>query len=360
MAMLVESQHLATLGISDAFARTTIDERALLITPFARAVNRLRELARGDARHGSCGIGIGETMADALTYGEQVPRIGDLRDPPLLREKLRFVHQLSLRKAEDLIASLPHNERAETCWHPLRDPHPIAQLLDSYITFAAHARITGPGYVKALFRRPGTIIFEGAQGVLLDEWHGFHPHTTWSTTTLANAQALLRAGNFHGKVTRIGITRAYATRHGTGPLPTEDTALSVALPDQCNRDHPWAQRFRVGWLDLVLLRYALAVVGPLDTLALTCLDRIADLAAFHICTRYRCDGAQISCLPPSPQPQNLAYQEQLARLLSRCQPELTRVAQNTLPDVLAAELEIPLGIRSYGPTAADKIDTVTR
>src|SRR5215213_5251193 len=77
LAMLAEEQHLRELGVDDAFERTTIDEQALVLTPFQRAVNRLRELARGDARHGSCGMGIGETMVDYLEHGARVLCAGD-------------------------------------------------------------------------------------------------------------------------------------------------------------------------------------------------------------------------------------------------------------------------------------------
>jgi adenylosuccinate synthase len=89
-----------------------------------------------------------------------------------------------------------------------------------------------------------TIIFEGAQGVLLDETHGFPPHTTWSNCTYQNAEALLREANWQGDVTRVGVTRCYATRHGAGPLPTEDTW--PLFPGEHNTEGPWQGTFRYG------------------------------------------------------------------------------------------------------------------
>ncbi|MCB1077284.1 MAG: adenylosuccinate synthetase [Verrucomicrobiae bacterium] len=86
LAMLAEAAHLQQLGLTDIFQRTTIDAQALVITPFQRAVNRLRELARGQGRHGSCGIGIGETVADSLTYGKSPYRF--FSDYPLICTKL--------------------------------------------------------------------------------------------------------------------------------------------------------------------------------------------------------------------------------------------------------------------------------
>jgi adenylosuccinate synthase len=216
-----------------------------------------------------------------------------------------------------------------------------------------------PGqHLHAILRRPGAVVFEGAQGALLDEWGGFHPHTTWSTTTLHNADCLLAEAGYDGAVTRVGITRAYMTRHGAGPLVTEDVALTEALPDAANGFGAWQQGFRLGWLDLVLLRYARELVGPLDWLAVTCLDRLAGLPALYVCRRYRCDGGALERLAPSPSPRNLVYQEGLTSLLARCQPELEPVqSPAALLDLLAAELGIPVGLTSHGPSAGDKCMT---
>ena len=122
----------------------------------------------------------------------------------------------------------------------------------------------GGGMMRDVLAGNVPVIFEGAQGVLLDEWQGFHPYTTWSTTTLANADRLLEEAGYTGARTRVGITRAYATRHGAGPLVTEEAELTRALPDPSNQFGAWQRGFRVGWLDLVMLQYALEAAGPLD------------------------------------------------------------------------------------------------
>ena len=103
--------------------------------------------------------------------------------------------------------------------------------------------------VGGLLHGPGTTVFEGAQGVLLDEWFGFHPHTTWSTTTFANADAVLDEAGFDGHRTRVGVLRTYFTRHGPGPLVTEDATLRPAAPEPHNADAGWQGRFRVGAFD---------------------------------------------------------------------------------------------------------------
>jgi adenylosuccinate synthase len=355
LAMLQEEQHLRTLGVADAFDRTTIDAQALVITPFQRAVNRLKELARGGQRHGSCGMGIGETMADRLAYGDRVLLAGDLGDRDLLRAKLSFLREVNLAKARGLNLRLAGFEAAAPEWEVLAGESWSDWLLDAYPAFAVQAQVVPGQHLHALLRRPGAVIFEGAQGVLLDEWGGFHPHTTWSTTTLHNADGLLGEAGYDGVVTRVGITRGYMTRHGAGPLVTEDAALTAALPDAANGFGAWQRGFRLGWLDLVLLRYARELVGPLDWLAVTCLDRIAGLPALHVCRRYRCDGGALERLAPSPTPHNLIYQEGLTSLLARCQPELEPVqSPAALLDLLAAQLGVPVGLTSHGPSAEDK------
>lgn len=352
LAMLAEARHLRELGAGEPFARTTIDARALVITPFARAVNRLSELARGDARHGSCGMGVGETMIDYLAHGEQVLFAGDLADRDVLYAKLRFLRTVNQAKLQRL--ALPDTAAVAAERAPLDDPAWAERLLDQYRDWADLAQVVPGSHLHKLLRRPGAVVFEAAQGVLLDEWYGFHPHTTWSTTTLANADRLLAEAGYDGGLTRVGITRAYATRHGAGPLPSEDAALTAALPDAANRFGAWQQGFRVGWLDLVLLRYALAVVGRLDTLALTCLDRLAGLPEPRICRAYRDGEEPIERLPAVPGAPSLAHQEQLTALLQRACPQLAPLdGAGALPALLAADLGLPVGLRSYGPSAAD-------
>jgi adenylosuccinate synthase len=356
LAMEAETQHLQTLGVADPLTGATIDRRALVITPFHRAINRLRELARRDQRHGSCGVGIGETMFDFLQHGENVIIAGDLDHRDVLATKLSFARELNLAKLAGIQDQLPDNERVDHERDLLLDPTTVDWLMEAYARFAANANLVAGGHLHDLLRQPGTVIFEGAQGVLLDEWRGFHPYTTWSTTTLANADLLLSEAGYTGKVTRLGITRAYTPRHGAGPLVTEDAHLTQVLPDAANVYGEWQQGFRVGWLDLVLLRYALDVVGRLDALTVTCLDRLADLPEIKFCTEYQSEPFAVGRILPSVRPHNLAYQTQITRSLVGCQPVYRTVAHplDLLP-VIEAQLGAPVQWISCGETAVDKI-----
>lgn len=355
LAMMAEAAHLQTLGIADAFQRTTIDADAVVITPFQRAVNRLRERLRGADRHGSCGMGIGETVADHLAYGDRVLLAGDLGHRDRLYTKLAFLRRVNLAKIQPYQDELAACEQAAPELAFLRDPAWDEWLLEAYAAFMAQAHLVPGAYLPALLAQPGAVVFEGAQGVLLDEWVGFHPHTTWSTTTLANAEQLLAKAKYQGQVTRIGITRAYATRHGAGPFVSEDALLTAALPDACNGNGAWQQGFRVGWLDLVMLRYALAVVGPLDYLAVTCLDRLMSLGELQLCTDYEDESGRWARILPSPIPQALAYQAQLTQKLLHVRPQFVPLSDiNALLTYLTTALDLPVGLLSYGPTAAEK------
>ena len=116
----------------------------------------------------------------------------------------------------------------------------------------------------------------------------------------------------------------------------------------------WQQGFRVGWLDTVLLRYALDVAGRLDTLALTCLDRLEALPEAQICRRYRDGQAAVERLVPGPAEPSLEYQETLTQQLFRCRPQLEKVDINQLPAMLTAETGVPVGILSRGAGPAAK------
>jgi len=133
------------------------------------------------------------------------------------------------------------------------------------------------------------VVFEGAQGVLLDEQAGFHPYTTWSRCTLDNALELLAEAAPGAEVRRIGVLRAHAVRHGPGPLPTETGELRPAVREH-NGFGEWQGAVRYGWFDAVLARYALAVAGPLEGLALTHLDAPSRLDRWRVCAGYQRPG----------------------------------------------------------------------
>ncbi len=369
LAMLAEERHLRSLGISDAFKRFSIDREALVTTPFQQSANRLREMARGTGRHGSCGMGVGETMSDWLSYGSQVPLVGDLRDRAILLKKLNFLRDAKIAQLEDQLKNLSNHEFARDDLKVLQDPRVVETTADVYKYFSELVSIVEPDYVGKLLKRPGTTIFEGAQGVLLDEWYGFYPYNTWSTLTFRNADTLLLENDFAGEIFKLGLVRAYATRHGTGPFVTEDEELTARVPDYHNQNNDWQREFRVGYLDSVALRYALAVTGKVDGLAITNLDRLDDISEWRTCDLYKYLGqavnvaeyfelqdSAISKIKVPADPTDLARQEELTKLLFDMQPtyEDFEKDKRTYVEFISQTLNIPVAITSTGPTALEK------
>jgi adenylosuccinate synthase len=328
LALAAEAAHLAAVGVPDALDRLTVDRDALLTTPYHRAANQARERARGAGRHGSCGMGIGETVRYTLTDPARAPRAGDCQSPRVLARKLGVLRD---RLADEL--------------GPLDAPS-VLDVCDAYLAFAGRVRLTGPEYLDRLLHA-GPVVFEGAQGVLLDEWHGFHPYTTWSTTTFANAQTLLAQAGVTG--VRLGVIRCYLTRHGNGPLVTEDPTLE--LPEPHNGPGEWQGPFRVGHFDAVALRYAIEVAGGVDALALTHLDA-AERQPLRLCRGYLVDGGRIDRLPYAPG-HDLARQERITKLLLRARPDYADPG-GPWPQIAVQELGVPVTLTSFGPTRSDK------
>lgn len=376
-SMLAEEKRLQALGVTDAFERTTISQDALVITPFQEIANRMRERARGAARHGSCGAGVGETVKDSLELADElVVRVRDLADLDALREKLRRIqtYKLEQLRTEGVIQACAHMREAARDMDDLFFPRVVDEYLFMLTPFLARARIVPEAYLGEILARPGAVIFEPAQGVLLDEWRGFHPYTTWSTCTLDNAETLLREHGYDGTVRRLGIVRAYGTRHGAGPFVTEDAGLTVRIPDAHNGLDGWQGAFRVGWFDAVAVRYAIACTSKLDGLVVTCLDRLAEESEWAICTAYdvsegadvgetfAIDGDGTATDIRLGAHKDLAYQERLMNNLLHARPVYdvsTRAA--TQPERIAEhlarieeELGLPVWMYSEGPTCNDK------
>jgi adenylosuccinate synthase len=330
LALAAEAAHLASVGAGDALDRLTVDRDALLTTPYHRAANRARELARGPQRHGSCGMGIGETARYALENPDQAPRAADCAAPGVLARKLARLR-----------------DRLEDELGPLDGPD-VADMGRAYRAFAERVPLVDAGHLSRLLRS-GPVVFEGAQGVLLDEWHGFHPYTTWSTTTFANAETLLAQAGFAASALRLGVVRCYLTRHGPGPFVTEDPTLE--LPEPHNRHGAWQGAFRTGHFDAVALRYAIEVSGGVHAVALTHLD-VAGRNPLRVCRSYQAGGQQVTRISPGPE-SDLRYQERLTAMLLAARPVYDDPGPDW-PGLIEDALDAPVALTSHGPTAADK------
>ncbi|OUM04132.1 adenylosuccinate synthase [Variovorax sp. JS1663] len=347
-ALLVEQEALRRVGVADGLARVLIDARCRVTTPFHQAAGRLREWARGAAAHGSCGVGVGETVRQGLAAPDEALHYGDLARAALTLDKLEAL-RVRLRAEVNALAWVPGADAAQER-AMLDDPGLARRWLAAVEPCLRQAPSAGRDAVAARLSRPGTVLFEGAQGVLLDEWQGFHPHTSWSTISTGAVEAVLADAGIPARVQHLGVLRSYLTRHGAGPLPTQDAALD-RLAEPHNEDQGWQGRFRRGQPDAVLWRHALAAMGRLDGLAATHLDAIG--GGLRWCDAYELphETQPVSALPRS-QGQDLAHQEALTRLLHAARPRYDPHPIAT-PAEWIARIEALSGCRvrygSFGP-----------
>ncbi|MEV0854248.1 adenylosuccinate synthetase [Nocardia fluminea] len=325
IALAAESERLAALGVPDPLGLLAVDGRALLTTPIHIAANRAREDARGTSRHGSCGRGIGETAWYALE--NDAPTVADCRVPGVLRAKLDRL----AAHYEDLIGPSAHGYES------------VDALVAMYRDFARAVRITGAAELARL-AHTGRLVFEGAQGVLLDEWRGLHPHTTWSTVEPRNARAMIR--DIGATAAVLGVTRTYMTRHGAGPLPTE---APLGFPEPHNGTGHYQGDFRQGHLDPILLRYAIDVCGGIDGLVVNHLDVPGTLCAAQA---YDTSAGRTTELAPG-RWRDLDHQQRLTDQLFDATPILAPI--ETDPAAwLAERLRVPVVLTGHGPDRRDR------
>jgi len=371
----VENEVLKSKGITDAIERLIIDAQCPIITPINVIINRMYEIARGAKRHGSCGKGIGQTASDLKIFGQNVLFAGDFSDKKTTRQKLDFFWHMRLDLAEQLTKQNPGMERLSIYLDDLSRMD-MQMLTDSYYDFSSRAKIVDEEVILKIIA-DGGVVFEGAQGVLLDQTHGFYPHTTWSDITFRNADDLISRSGFTGEVEKIGVLRAYATRHGAGPFVTEDDSLSEWIKPCHNKTNDWQGRFRVGWFDCVAASYALKLVGKVDSIALTNIDRLYGLDQIKVCRAYQLGARDeasnyfdlwpdgrifgINVLPGPDVRQT--------QLLAQCEPEYfshpgfasdgpNNREWHDYVHYLQNQLSVPIKIVSFGPKASDKFDPV--
>lgn len=326
LALISEARYLEGMSVGSAMARLSIEREALLVTPFHSAANKAKEEARGVERHGSCGMGIGETTWFSLQYPAEAPRVKDVQDIKTLRRKLWALHDIYQGIVPT--ASMPN----------------IDDLISVYRAFNNAIRMVDERYLSFILEHQ-PVIFEGAQGVLLDQDYGTHPYTTWSKTTPENALELLRDAGMEDDAEVIGVTRTYATRHGAGPFPTEDAEMTAELPDPHNVKGNWQGSFRVGHLDLPLMRYAIDVSKRIDSLAVTHLDTTWDNPQFA--DDYQ-DGVPVTFIL---QPDRDA-QIELTESLSKAKPILSPMDDPL--SIIEGATGLTASIVSSGRKASDK------
>ena len=281
-ALLHEIDTLRGQGVTIGPDNLKIAENATLILPLHQELDAARESANDGVKIGTTKRGIGPAYEDKV--GRRALRIADLADADRLDAKIEnlLVHHNTLRRG----LSLPEFDGAEL-------KAALVEIADKILPYMA------PVW-KLLdeARRGGQrILFEGAQGTLLDVDHGTYPYVT-SSNTIAG-QAAIGTGMGPGALNHVlGITKAYTTRVGEGPFPTEqENEVGQKLGE---RGHEFGtvtgRKRRCGWFDAVLVRQVVKTAG-INGIALTKLDVLDGFDEIQICTGYRLDGEAIDYLP---------------------------------------------------------------
>uniref|UniRef100_A0A832H3V9 Adenylosuccinate synthetase n=1 Tax=Oscillatoriales cyanobacterium SpSt-402 TaxID=2282168 RepID=A0A832H3V9_9CYAN len=336
--LIGELDQLERLGVSTE--NLLISETAHVTMPYHRILDQASEERRGEHRIGTTGRGIGPTYADK---SERTGiRMIDLMDPDSLRKRLRWTVEYKNVILEKLYNLEPLDPQA---------------VIDEYLVYADRLRrhvVDSSLRIYDAIQRKRNILFEGAQGTLLDLDHGTYPYVTSSNPVAGGA--CVGTGVGPTVIDRvIGVAKAYTTRVGEGPFPTELNGSVGEL--LCDRGAEFGtttgRRRRCGWFDAVIGRYAVRING-LDCLAITKLDVLDELDEISICVAYEIDGERCNDFPSN------------ARRFARCKPIYKTVPGwkqstadcRTLEDLpqqaldylklLAELMEVPIAIVSLG------------
>ena len=283
-ALIEEIHHLARRGVS-VKGRLFVSERAHLILPYHRIYDRLREEKKGFIKIGTTGRGIGPSYGDkALRSGI---RIVDLYDGPLFRRKL----EKSLLEKNEIFRKI-YGFRGFAYSEIYKEYAAYAKKIRPYVCDTARL-------LNDAIRQKKTLLFEGAQGTHLDVDHGTYPFVTSSYVT--SGGAAVGSGVPPTAIHRvIGVAKAYTTRVGEGPFPTEfDTRLMEKIRRKGQEFGATTGRpRRCGWFDAVLVNYSCLVNG-VQEIVLTKLDVLDGLPEIKICVGYLYKGRKISHFPAS-------------------------------------------------------------
>jgi adenylosuccinate synthase len=345
--LLSEIKMLETAGIEVSPHRLAISHAAHLITPMHRLLDQAQDEARGQNFIGTTGRGIGPAYVDKAS--RRGLRVQDILNQDTLENKM-YAH---VREANQLLQNLYHKESVDVDLI-------VTEYIENALKIVGYIRDTG-AMVRHALAEGKSVLAEGAQGTLLDLDHGTYPYVTSSCTTAVGAFSGLGVGL--QPVERIvGITKAFLTRVGSGPFPSE------VVGDDAERlrgsgSNPWdefgtttGRPRRVGWLDSVLLRYAIAINGMTE-LAMTKLDILSGLPTLKICLAYHINGKDVTELPASLEKSDMETYKPVYEELSGWQEDISGVIhRKNLPDAARAYIGrieeisgVPVRLISVGP-----------
>ena len=380
IALMTEAKLLQKEGVANPLSLMTVDERSLCSTVFHMAASQLSELLLKDNPRGTIGSGVGQAYRLNESNPELSVFVRDLSQADL-RDRLAAIQMHYRNRFAEVLRDLDQFKMID-----LKHVCEAQSLLmkDVYVDsatelmqeFATYVTITSADYfARRVLGRDGVVVSESSHGILTDKYTGFHPHTSAIRTLPAFTRGMYEDAGYDGEIVSLGIHRAYQIRHGAGPMVTHDSSMSEALlPGSNKNENRWQGKVRVGPVDLVSLRYALAASGEgaYDALAITWFDQIQKLGSWQYCNRYTgaddsrffmpSGGIRVRKGEDESQLQHLGA---LTKQLQACSPEVTTVpldpgaSRNELytlcADTLLDHLGVPVRMISFGPTEQDKM-----
>lgn len=337
-----EINKLKEAGLIQNPKQLMISDTATIILPYHKALDSAREAALSDGKIGTTGKGIGPAYEDRAS--RRAILFGDIFD----RETLKAKIELALQEKNFMLENYYKTSgfKLETILDELKK---VAEDLAPYRSKDSSLFITRN------LKSGKKVLFEGAQGTMLDIIHGTYPFVTSSSTLAANACASAGIGPMNVQKV-IGVFKAYTTRVGSGPFPTElnDEVGQKIQADGHEFGATTGRARRCGWLDLVALKYAIRING-ITNLAMMKLDVLTGHDRIGVCTAYKLNGEVITELPTSPY--ELEKVEPVIEWIPGWKEDLTKIKTlSDLPrpttnyiDYLGSQLGTPIDVISVGP-----------
>jgi len=342
--LVKEIQEQEKKGVKITPKNLRISENAHVVLPFHKQMDELQENLKGKRKIGTTKRGIGPTYSDKANRNGL--RMIDLIQPSVFSRKLR-------EKSKESTTVRILGKKAAKMSAFEKEYLAASAKLKPFVTNTAV-------YLHEAHKAKKEILFEGAQGTFLDIDFGTYPYVTSSNTTAGGA--CTGSGFPPNRIDHVlGVLKAYTTRVGEGPFPTEDDAIGDLLHEMGREYGSTTGRARrCGWLDLVVVKYAILING-IDGLAVTCLDGLDSLETVKVCTSYKCGGKTITNVPNdldqfnNCQPVYKTYKgwkQDISK--ARKWTDLPKLARDYLKSIEAAT-ETKLKIVSVGPNREQTI-----
>lgn len=296
------------IPIAKLLERIHIHENCFIVTPYHKLINKLRELSKGENRRGSVGTGVSEVkyllseskaFSNEAELGLQVKDIFNPYSNNSITNKLESLHNYTnnfYQENENLIWSNAPDYMKDSLERDiafLLNPKVYLGLAMNYVMNLKKAanevnfnKCIYSAYDSSFRKNCSTAIFEGSQGLLIDSTYGIKPNTTWLDTTINFA---LDISYYKDNIHKIGIAKAFTSRHGCGIFPTESSDVNRKISDENQESSFWNGSIRFGWFDAILLRYAQSI-NHVDELYLSSLDKLDSFESIKICNEYFYNG----------------------------------------------------------------------